>query len=45
MITLMVSSVAIGVGVDDAIHFMLQYIKQRKGRNTMFGWLWSQPCG
>ncbi len=30
MITLMVSSVAIGVGVDDAIHFMLQYIKQRK---------------
>ncbi|MCF7940065.1 MAG: MMPL family transporter [Spirochaetia bacterium] len=29
MITLMVSSVAIGVGVDDAIHFMLQYIKQR----------------
>lgn len=26
--TIMVSSVAIGVGVDDAIHFLIQYIKQ-----------------
>lgn len=30
MISLMVSSVAIGVGVDDAIHFMLQYRQQRE---------------
>lgn len=34
MITLMVSSVAIGVGVDDAIHFMLQYMKQRKRQES-----------
>ncbi|MBN2049233.1 MAG: MMPL family transporter [Spirochaetales bacterium] len=30
MTTLMVSSVAIGIGVDDSIHFLLQYRKQRK---------------
>jgi hypothetical protein len=28
--TIMVSSVAIGVGIDDAIHFLIQYIDQKK---------------
>ena len=34
MITIMVSSIAIGVGVDDAIHFLIQYRKQMRGQRT-----------
>jgi len=31
--TILVSNVAIGVGVDDALHFLLQYRKQRKNKD------------
>ncbi|MCP4163243.1 MAG: MMPL family transporter, partial [Deltaproteobacteria bacterium] len=35
MITMMVSSVAIGVGVDDAIHYLLQFKRQLKMEGTL----------
>lgn len=34
MITIMVSSIAIGVGVDDAIHFLIQFRRQMRGQRT-----------
>jgi hydrophobe/amphiphile efflux-3 (HAE3) family protein len=34
MITIMVSSIAIGVGVDDAIHFLIQFRKQMRGQRA-----------
>jgi predicted RND superfamily exporter protein len=34
MITIMVSSIAIGVGVDDAIHFLIQFRKQLHGQRA-----------
>ncbi|MBI9101599.1 MAG: MMPL family transporter [Spirochaetales bacterium] len=34
--TILVSNVAIGVGVDDALHFLLQYRKQRKNKELPY---------
>jgi predicted RND superfamily exporter protein len=34
MITIMVSSIAIGVGVDDAIHFLIQFRTQLRGQRS-----------